>query len=205
MKPFAFLLAAFLLAFQGKAQDGLEISPSWGWQMAGRVNLVQGVLDFSDDQNFGVDIAIPTLTNLRVVLGYTYFSSDVSFRAYTGYPYDAFDARVDQHLIQLGGQRELELPNDNIVPYGLGSLGVGWTATNDQNWEDVTRFVVALGGGIKFFVSDRIGLRFQGRLILPINFAGLGYTFGTGGSGLTVVGAVPLVQGDLAGALIFRL
>jgi hypothetical protein len=205
MKPFAFLLVAFLWAFQGKAQDGLEISPSWGWQMAGRVNMVQGVMDFSDNENFGIDIAIPTITNLKVVLGYTFFNTDASFRPFTGFPIDGGTVNINQHMIQLGGQRELDIPNDNIVPYGLGSLGLGWTQSNSQGWEDVTRFVIALGGGVKFFVSDRIGLRFQGRLILPMHFAGVGYTFGTGGSGLTVVSVVPMVQGDLAGALIFRL
>jgi opacity protein-like surface antigen len=205
MKPFAFLLAAFLLAFQGKAQDGLEISPSWGWQMAGRVNLVQGVLDFSDNENFGIDIAVPTFSDVKVVLGYTYFNTNATFRAYNGFPIENGTANVDQHLIQLGGQRELDLPNDAIVPYGLGTLGVGWTQSNSPGWTDVTRFAVTLGGGVKFFVSDRIGLRFQGRFILPINFAGVGYTIGTGGSGLSVVGVVPILQGDLAGAVIFRL
>ena len=44
----------------------------------------------------------------------------------------------------------------------------------------------------------------RGRLLMPMNFAGVGFYAGTGGSGLTMNSYVTPLQGDFNGGLIIK-
>ena len=87
-------------------------------------------------------------------------------------------------------------------------MGATWfegSAQDTDNSETVTRFAITLGGGIKIMPSDKIGIRLQGRLLMPMYFAGVGLWAGTGGGGASVNGGIPIIQGDLTAALVIRL
>ena len=76
---------------------------------------------------------------------------------------------------------------------------------NESNYEDEWRFSIALGGGVKVEMSDKVGLRFQARLIIPMVFEGGSIYFGTGGSGVAVGAYTAFVEGDFSGGLYYRL
>jgi hypothetical protein len=63
---------------------------------------------------------------------------------------------------------------------------------------------MTFGLGIKYFFSDKVGIRLQGAFMMPMYFSGVGFYFGSGGSGLTTYSAVPMLQGNFNGGLIFR-
>ena len=106
---------------------------------------------------------------------------------------------------------------DNIEPFGAFTLGATWFHNYDPvegdyrgpGTSDVTMFSITLGGGVKVMFSDKMGLRLQGRLLMPMYFNGLGFFIGGGSggasAGLGVTSTVPILQGDLTAALIFRL
>jgi hypothetical protein len=54
-------------------------------------------------------------------------------------------------------------------------------------------------------MSDKIGLRFQGRLIIPMQFAGGSIYVGTGGAGVSVGSYTTFVEGDFSGGLFVQL
>jgi len=64
---------------------------------------------------------------------------------------------------------------------------------------------MTLGGGVKIWLSDRIGIRAQGRLLLPMMWAGAGLSVGTGGTGFSLGAGTAMVQGDFTGGLIIAL
>ena len=198
------LLLSLCSGFALIAQDGPEFAPSMGWHFGGSISFVEGKLDVKDNVNYGIDIAYPVAPDLRVVLSYTYFSTSASFRPYSGFAVPGSDFNLDEHIIFLGAHRELDINNDRIVPYGLPQVGVGWVVSDIPGADDPVRLTIGLGAAIKFYLSDRLGLRFQGRFIMPLYFQGVGVYFGGGGSGLSLNSAVPLLQGDLSGALIIR-
>ena len=204
MKKVLLLLALFPSALL-LGQDGPEISPNVGWHFGGSIRFVEGKLDVKDNMNYGIDVAFPAAPDLKVVLSYTYFSTSASYRPYSGFSIPESTFNLDEHIILLGAHRELDIDNDKIVPYGLPQLGVGWIIADRVGAENPVRFTIGLGAGVKFYLSDRIGLRFQGRFLMPLYFQGVGFYFGGGGSGLTLNSSVPLLQGDLSGALILRL
>jgi hypothetical protein len=73
-----------------------------------------------------------------------------------------------------------ELTEGPAVPFGVFNIGVlnvkGQETNFSENW-----FTVGLGGGLKYYISDRIGIRLQARLFLPMQFAGVGFGCGSGG------------------------
>ena len=54
-------------------------------------------------------------------------------------------------------------------------------------------------------ISEKIGIIARGRLMMPMQFAGIGFTVGTGGSGLSANSYITPLQGDFTAGLIFRL
>ena len=105
--------------------------------------------------------------------------------------------------IQIGGVQEMDM--DNIRPFGVFTLGTTYFKPQDATYQDAWKFSVTLGGGVKIWFSDRVGIRLQGRLMLPMFWGGVGFTVGTGGAGLTMGGGTSMVQGDFTGGLIIGL
>jgi len=75
----------------------------------------------------------------------------------------------------------------------------------EENSTDEWLFSFGAGVGLKYFFNDKIGIRIQARMILPLVFAGGGFYIGTGGSGSYVSTTAPVVQGDFTGGLIIAL
>ena len=53
--------------------------------------------------------------------------------------------------------------------------------------------------------SEKVGLRFEGRLMMPITWAGGGFMVGTGGSGFYLGGGSAILQASLSAGLIIAL
>jgi len=61
------------------------------------------------------------------------------------------------------------------------------------------------GGGGKFYLSDKIGLRLQARMLLPMTFSGGGAWCGTGGCAAGFGAWAVLVQFDFTVGVFIRL
>ena len=102
-----------------------------------------------------------------------------------------------------------------LAPFGVFTLGAtrfdiknavdlegGGTPVHYSNtWA----FSIALAGGAKIFLAERIGIRLQARLGMPMLFNGLYLGIGTGGASGGASFRVPLVQFDLSAGLFLRL
>jgi len=94
------------------------------------------------------------------------------------------------------------------IPFGLQTLKLALLAlwpfgTTHVTTENATGCLATIMNIIWF--SDRIGIRLQGRLLMPLYFAGAGVYFGSGGSGLSVGAGSTILQGDLTAGLIIGL
>ena len=116
----------------------------------------------------------------------------------------AFSTDVLIHHFQVGALAEPK-KGKKVSPFGLFTLGATLFHPTKEGYEDEWRFSIALGGGVKVDVSDKIGLRFQARLIIPMVFEGTSVYFGTGGGGVAVGAYTAFVEGDFSGGLYYRL
>lgn len=188
----------------------IEITPLIGYQFGGRVNFYEGEFKMDDNMNFGVDINFLVRQNQRFEISYSRMSTQAHFRPYNTFigDYNRWDGDVNINYILIGSHTEIPL-SEKLRLFGGVSVGATILGVPQTNVSDVWRFGLGVTGGVKIAVNDRIGIRLQGRLLMPMYFAGVGFYagIGTGGasSGLSMNGGVIAFQGDFQGGLYFKL
>ena len=160
---------------------------------------------FEDGGNFGVALGIDApVPGTQIEISYMHFSTEVSSRGGIDILFDPQKANIEYYQI---GVVKSFIEDAPVDPYGLFTLGASRLHPEIDN--DVWNFAMNLGLGLKYFISDRVGIRVQARLLLPLYFAGGGFgcSIGTGGSGCgTGIGfGSEVIQGDFTGGLIFKL
>lgn len=201
------ILVALFASKESVAQK--DLFGGYGWQFGGKARFIEGDIDIKSDWawHVGADIATPANVSLR--LHYNQVSGTEAFwRPLPGYSnlFPAEQFLVDVHYLQIGAIKGSQM--GQLEPYGIITLGASWINAEQNNGNEigsVTRFAITLGGGVKYFMSDRVGIKFEARMLMPMYFAGVGLWAGTGGAGVSVNSAVPILQGDLTGGLVLRL
>jgi opacity protein-like surface antigen len=190
------------LVFQTNAQKNIEIFGLAGYQINGDVTVARGELKFDDGMSYGLGIDIPVDRYMMAEISWSMASSNVSLDEYLGANTPISDLYI--HTFQAGALIEPK-KGKKVSPFGLLSLGATLFTPTDGKYEDEWRFSIALGGGVKVDLSDKVGLRFQGRLMIPMVFEGTSVYFGTGGAGVAVGAYTAFVEGDFSGGIYFRL
>jgi hypothetical protein len=212
MLRFLFLSTLVILISESNVSaQKIEITPFYGYGFNGKVVTYQGDLNIRNDAMYGLSLDITVQPGLQVELFYSRSDSRIDFVEYRGPTYKLTDVSVN--YFQIGGVRHIK-KMDNIVVYGLGTLGATlFSPSGDPydetperySYQDYWLFSLTLGGGAKVFLSDRIGLRFEGRIMMPITWAGGGFMIGTGGSGFYFGGGSAILQAGLMGGVIIAL
>jgi hypothetical protein len=201
----AFVILAAVLPVSSYAQKA-EISVLGGWMWSSQVATSEGEVKVSDPGNFEVAVGFYLAPMTQAEISYTYAKAQATIDPYAGSPVPpGYLTDFAMHYFLVSGIREIPLKNDKVVPYALGSLGAVYLVPSNSLYEDAVCFAFGFGGGAKIFFSERLGIRLQARLLLPVFFSGVGFWFGTGGADLGVSGAIPIVQGDFSGGLTLRL
>ena len=188
----------------------IEITPLIGYQFGGRVKFYEGEFKMDNNMNFGVDVNFLVRQNHRFEISYSIMKTQAHFRPYNTFvgDYKLWDGDVNIHYLLIGSHSELPV-GEKLTLFGGVSLGASILGVSEPGISDVWRFGLGVTGGMKIAVSDRIGIRLQGRFLMPMYFAGVGFYagIGTGGasSGLSMNGGVIAFQGDFQGGLYFML
>jgi len=109
---------------------------------------------------------------------------------------------VDIEYFMLGMNRMKNL-NDHVTVYGGFSAGMVVFTPQDINVSAVEKFTVALKGGLNLHITDRIGLKLQPQLYIPIQSFGASAFIGSGGSGVSANGYSSITQFGGIGGLTF--
>jgi len=188
-----------------------EITPFYGYQFNGKVVGYEGDLNIRDAGSYGLMLDFTVRPGMQIELFYSRSDTRADFVAYRGPTYQLTDASVN--YLQLGFLRTVKKMK-NISIYGIGSLGATLLSpTGDSynetpisySFEDWWLFSITAGGGAKIMFSEKVGLRFEGRLMMPITWAGGGFMVGTGGSGFYLGGGSAILQASLSAGLIIAL
>lgn len=96
--------------------------------------------------------------------------------------------------------------NDKISGFGTVDLGAGWSSPDESlKSESVTKFAIGGRLGVRIQANEKVSLRLHAQLLSPVQWAGGGFYFGTGGSGAGVSTGSTIWQFNLGGSLNFRL
>jgi len=116
------------------------------------------------------------------------------------------EGQVGMNYIMLGFTRYAPL-NEKIAGFGTFNMGVGWVETSESLETSETPTKFSWGGrlGVRFMASEKVSLRIHTQLFSPVQWAGGGFYFGTGGSGAGVTTGSTIYQFNLGGSLNYRL
>jgi opacity protein-like surface antigen len=155
--------------------------------------------------NFGVGLGYETPYGVVAELSYMRFSSILSQNG--GIQDIITDQPINVEYYQLGFQKAFQ-EGDTFVPYGLFSLGASRFNPTEQR-DDAWRFAVNLGVGIKYFFTEKVGIKLQARMLMPLYFGGIGFGCGIGTGGANCGGGATfgseILQGDFTGGVVLRI
>ena len=197
-------LAAILL-FASDAFSQFEITPYTGYMFGGRGYGYYVDVNIADGQNFGVMGDITLFPGLQVELMYNRMVSRATAWDYRENEQEVFDLASEYFLA--GGLKEMDY--GRIKPFGVFLMGVAAHSPQNTQYNNKISFAFGLGGGVKIFITDVIGIRLQGHLLAPLYVSGIGLGCGIGTGGASCGGGVglssTLLQGDFSGGIIISL
>jgi len=205
-KTLKFLAVIFLLnlvSYALKAQNTIELTPFYGWQGNSDMRFYEGDLETDNKEVAGGIIDIEMGHGYGLELMFSHTNTHSYFYPYISSGYDPRDFDVVNQYYQIGSYKYID--NGNIQPFAVFTLGAARYAPSDRNVDEIWRFAMTFGIGAKIFFSDMVGIRLQGNMMMPMYFSGIGFYFGTGGSGLTTYSSVPMIQGSFTAGLILRI
>jgi hypothetical protein len=204
VKRITFLTAIMLSTSMLFAQY-IEITPLFGYTFSGTVDGYSSSYDVKDDMMYGGMLDVEFDHLLFLELSYRRIDPDLVEKSHLGGNISTYSIGVEHY--QVGVIKEL-LDNE-IKPFVGATIGTSRYFGKEKGSERYWLFSAAIELGAKVFITDKIGIRLQTNLTLPMEFAGGGIFCGVGGGssgcGTNVYFNVPLVHLDLSAGLIFRI
>lgn len=207
MRKIVFFIIGFTILSTISFSQKIEITPFGGYMFGGKVKFIQGDLKILDGPNYGLLIDVPLQKGVSVEMFWTRMESEAEWRPTYYYTPDfpETDFNVNVNYFQVGALKEADI-NESIKGFGSLTLGAAYFNSDREGIQTVWRFAASFGGGLKIFFSDFVGVRLQGRFLIPMYFSGVGAYYGVGGGGssggLTVGTTSAILQGDLTAGLI---
>jgi opacity protein-like surface antigen len=161
-------LALALTPGATQAQTSLyrfELTPTvayrWGGTLSGEDNaLFETDLELDSGPAYGVTLDIPLSSRIQLELLFNRQSTELSFdRALFGGAARVADIDVSYYHVGLLWQGG----HERVSPFFVASIGGTNLDPQFAGGSSEDRFSLSLGGGVKIFFSENIGLRLEGR------------------------------------------
>ena len=214
MKKGCWIIAA-VLAFAVCAHDaawaGPELSGFGGYQFGGQIPTSIGEVDFKDNATYGLALEVPMSMKPGSSLLLWYNRMDTDIRLNTGWEKVTLGSAALNYF-QAGGLYNVDRGTP-VVPFTLVTLGATWMDPSSSaryqggggyTFDDVTKFSFMLGGGVKYWTSERLAVRIQFNLAMTFINSGAYMGVGTGGASISVGGS-GFAQGAILGGLTLKL
>jgi len=199
------LFTAFALAltFVSKAQH-LELYPFAGYTFGTHCYVTGGTAKLSDGFTYGGTLSIVAGQNNSVEV--TYMRQDATGTANSIIPgFINVKDPMSVNYIFIGGSRLFPV-NDMVTPFFGANVGMGILASKDNYFSNIEKLAFGVDLGVKIMVSDKVGIRLQSNLNMPVTNVGAGLWWSSGGgSSVGVTGNIPFVQFGFTGGLILRM
>lgn len=182
----------------------LELNVQSGYSLGSFIRTWDGDITLQGSVWYGGSIDYLIRRDVAIEVSYSYRSGTMLYQPWTNNGWNPGQVNnlgdVATHFIQLGSLKTFR--KDNVAPFIGGNLGMVIYSPDDPSYNTNIFFAVSGLGGAKIYLSDRIGLRLQGRVYMPIYFANLTIFCGGGGCG-TGVGGSGTIEGEVSGGLFF--
>jgi hypothetical protein len=192
-----FLILVASLATTPAHAQGVQLAPFVGYQFGGsfRSDVVDGKLSLKSALDYGGTIDFAISKAWRVELLYSRQETEIDAPPVFG---TGFDLTVERYMV---GVVEEKTPEARTRFFGAALAGVTRFVPGLSGFDKDSRFTLGIALGFKTFVSDNLGLRWEGRGYYTFVEAE-GGVWCTSGSCLFAFGGSGLWQADLSAGLI---
>jgi hypothetical protein len=181
-----------------------------GWTVSTDASSYNGSVIIDGATDYGGTIDYFVRPGYGVELLYAYVPTNVRFASLNLAVPNSNSTPVGLHWIQIGGH--VSRPMGKIEPFFAVTAGIviihpdqlTFTDGTTYNAEDTVRFAFTAGIGLKIWLLDNVGLRFEARALVPVYFNGGGFWVGTGGAAVGLSGGIPFAQFDFTGGISVR-
>ena len=195
------LLSSFLCA-QGQT---IEVNGFTGYQLGGKARLYDGDFQIDNAQNYGGKLAVELPSDVYMEISYMRADTRGRLFQFSGEISDYVS--FSSNYIQLGGLKQVDL--GRVAPFATVGLGIAVWSPKTSALDTKTQFSASAGAGLKLWITDVVGIRLQGSMLLPMVYNGFGFGcgIGTGGSGCSgnLYTRITPFQGEFSGGLILRI
>ncbi len=203
-----FLMKSILLSCSlifttlGAYGQGLELHVFGGGNLTDRFDVNGGTAWVYGSAVFGGSVWYQTNNHFGYEL--EYLRQNTNAEVHSTSLYDT-DIPMVLNYILAGGHWLFELENAEKLDFNLGvkAGAVGFIPQTDR-YDSGWQFAMGFNAGAKYYLSDRIGIRLQIHLLVPIQFAAGGLWFGNGGSGVSSTGLATITQLGMIGGVFYR-
>jgi opacity protein-like surface antigen len=200
-----FLMAIFtILAGGAMAQQGsVTLLTFAGYTFDDKLDFARGYGKIAGDFQWGAGLEFGLGPDNAVELIYQLHSTQGELVSF----FNGLEERgdLDIHYVLVGGTRYFPI-NETISGFGSFDAGLGILAPGDDaDVSNSTKFAWGLRAGLRIAPANAVSFRLHAQLLSPVQGAGGGFYFGTGGSGVGVSTYSTIYQFNLGGSLNFRL
>lgn len=199
---YSFSASLFLLFYHSipLSAQRFEIIPFGGYQTSAKIEAYQGSLRITDALNYGAAFDLKFSEGYKMELSYSRMVSDLSYVFNNN---SQLLCNLAVQYLSIGGLLEIN-PRERIVPFFKVAFGrtIYRPIADTIATEHVMHFDIS--SGVKYFVSENIGFRFQASLLLPIFIDGTYFEEAVPPPGQGIKTEISGVQGDFTAGVIFK-
>ena len=207
----ALLTLAICIGAVGTAEaQNIEISPSYGYQFGTRLDYRLGYVKLQDGDYFGVSLGYELAPMTMLEFSYNNIGSELRIRDRDFSPREDRLSDISLDIIQIGSTRYFK--EGKVQPFAGGALGLAIFSPKNENRDLIdfrldssTRFAFSFKAGVLLNLSEKVGIKFQGDLLVPVEWGGLYVGVGPGGPSTGVSLGSTTIIGALNTGLVFRL
>ena len=199
MKNFLVVIAMLLAMTSTVHGQKVEITPQYGYQIGTKYNYYGGYVKLKSSDQYGLTFGVNATDDITVEFMWAQQNTSLSIKDFQFYPQETELSDVVVNHYQIGAMHMFGY--SEARPF-VG-LSAGWSTFNPDLdlYDGTTTFTLGISGGLKYFFTDRIGIRIQSQLLMPVGWGGV--YIGGGGGGVTAGGSI--LQLNFSGGLIIAL
>ncbi len=116
-----------------------------------------------------------------------------------------YDEPIASNYVLIGGQRYFSIAENAQLFSGL-KIGSAVFSSRRNNFDNYVKFAGGLSGGVRYFITEEVGLRMQAHLLFPITNLGANLWWNPGaGTSVGVTSYTSIVQFGFTGGMVLRL
>ena len=192
------------------SRGAIELGGFVGWTVSTDASTFNGNVIIDGAVDYGGTIDYFIRPGYAVELLYAYVPTQARFESFVPGVASSDSAGLGLHWIQIGGH--VSRPYGRIEPFGALTAGMviihpsalRFQDGTSYSGDDAVRFAFTAGLGVKVWITENVGLRFEARALVPVFFSGGGFWVGTGGASVGLSGGIPFAQFDFTGGISVR-